>query len=183
MNTRRHALTDITGFTITVLFLASIVVAANHLTHAKRSGPVFIGANDMVVTAGTSGLARPAAASNSVANLKALNAAVPADVILPVLKADPVPLAMVPPRIVTSVFPEYPASAIKEGIEGVALVRAFISAGGDVEDVEVKTSSGNGYLDKAATTAVRQWKFEAARRGIEVIASWFEVPVRFTLSN
>jgi outer membrane biosynthesis protein TonB len=36
---------------------------------------------------------------------------------------------------------------------------------------------------KAATTAVRQWRFDPARNGTEAVAVWVLLPVEFHLSD
>jgi iron complex outermembrane receptor protein len=53
-----------------------------------------------------------------------------------------------------------------------------VRADGSVGDVEVAVSAGPE-LDEAATVALRQWRFEPARRGGEPFASRIRVPFRF----
>ncbi|HTY13593.1 MAG TPA: TonB family protein [Candidatus Omnitrophota bacterium] len=92
-----------------------------------------------------------------------------------------VTVPVIPPRVISEVLPEYPASALEKGTEGVVLVQAYIGASGKPEKVEVKTSSGNAELDSAAVSAVSQWIFSPASQSSAAVASWFEVPVRFNL--
>ncbi len=96
-------------------------------------------------------------------------------------KIGPVPLPLIPPRLIFQVLPDYPVSALKEGTQGTVLLRVFVSTDGQADDVRVKTSSGNRSLDKSAAEALSSWKFEPAKRGAQAIASWFEVPVRFKI--
>ena len=86
-----------------------------------------------------------------------------------------------PPKVISQVLPEYPASALQNEIAGVVLVQACVGINGMVEKSEVKTSSGNADLDSSAVKAVSQWTFSPATQGSASISSWFEVPVRFSL--
>jgi len=92
-----------------------------------------------------------------------------------------VTLPITPPRVISQVLPEYPASALENEIEGVTLVQAYIGLNGKVEKTEIKTSSGNADLDASAINAVSKWIFSPATQGSASIASWFDVPVRFSL--
>lgn len=91
------------------------------------------------------------------------------------------PLPIVPPRIISQVWPEYPVSALEKGIEGMVLVQAYIGINGNTERLEVKTSSGYPELDEAAIKAVSNWQFAPATQNGAALASWFEVPIRFRL--
>jgi len=99
---------------------------------------------------------------------------------LPIPNISAVPLPIVPPKVLFQVLPEFPRS-VKDG--GALVLRALISSSGDVDRVEVKSSSGNGSLDRSAASAISRWKFSPARRGAAAIASWFEIPVRFEVDN
>jgi protein TonB len=79
------------------------------------------------------------------------------------------------------VKPSYPASARRLGIEGTTLLRVYVSADGQVTDVQVDTSAGHADLDRAAADAVRRWRFEPGRRGSEPIGMWVRLPVQFVL--
>ena len=85
------------------------------------------------------------------------------------------------PRGGYQVTPSYPASARRLGIEGTALLRVFVDAAGHVGDIVVKQSAGHPDLDRAATDAVRRWRFDPARRGVDAVAMWVELPVEFHL--
>jgi len=86
-----------------------------------------------------------------------------------------------PPRVISQVLPEYPASALENEIEGMTLVQAYVGLNGAVDRTEIKTSSGNADLDVSAVKAVFQWTFSPALQGGAAIASLFEVPVRFSI--
>jgi TonB family protein len=57
--------------------------------------------------------------------------------------------------------PEYPASARRRGIEGVAVVEVQVSPDGHCERPQLAQSSGCPALDEAALSAIRKWKYEA----------------------
>jgi protein TonB len=92
------------------------------------------------------------------------------------------PLPIFPPKIIYSVLPQYPSSALSQGLEGTTLLSVYVGLNGAAEKVEVKASSGLAELDDAAAAAVAQWKFNPALQGGTAIASCFEVPVRFDVN-
>lgn len=77
--------------------------------------------------------------------------------------------------------PSYPASARRLGIQGITMLRVHVLVDGRVGDVLVETSAGHPDLDQAAAAAVRQWRFEPARRGDDAVAMWVLLPVDFRL--
>lgn len=79
--------------------------------------------------------------------------------------------------------PAYPPAARRRSLEGRAVVRATISAEGQVASVELRHSSTHDALDQAALDAVRRWKFAPARRGEQAIAGAVDVPVVFRLED
>ncbi|HXJ80691.1 MAG TPA: energy transducer TonB [Candidatus Methylomirabilis sp.] len=79
--------------------------------------------------------------------------------------------------------PSYPASARQLGIQGTARLRVQVLADGHVGEIIVESSAGHADLDRAATEAVRQWRFEPARRGTEPVATWVLLPVQFQLKR
>lgn len=64
----------------------------------------------------------------------------------------------------------YPEEARARGVEAQVALRLGIDDGGAVSDVELLEPAGNGF-DEAAIDAVRQFRFEPARRGGVAIAS------------
>jgi protein TonB len=90
-------------------------------------------------------------------------------------------LPIIPPKVISTVLPEYPTPALKAGTEGLVMVQAYIGSKGTAERVEIKTSSGDPELDQAAIKAVSQWRFAPAAQGGTALNSWFEVPVRFSI--
>jgi len=92
------------------------------------------------------------------------------------------PLPILPPRVVYSVLPVYPESALQKTQAGTVLLSLYINATGKAERVEVKTSSGVSELDQSAISAVSRWRFDPATQGGTVVTSRFEVPVRFQIN-
>jgi protein TonB len=62
-----------------------------------------------------------------------------------------------PPALITRVEPVYPGVAVSARIQGVVVLEATVGRDGRVEDVRVLRSIP--LLDKAATDAVRQWRY------------------------
>ena len=81
------------------------------------------------------------------------------------------------------VKPEFPESARKAHAEGTTLLRVEVLANGRVGEVVVTRSSGRQDFDDAAIAAVKQWRFEPARRGSTAVGMWASLPVRFQLSE
>ncbi|MFQ5783505.1 MAG: TonB family protein [Alphaproteobacteria bacterium] len=79
--------------------------------------------------------------------------------------------------------PEYPYLARRRGIEGSVVVGVTVLSDGYPQRVWVIASSGHGILDRAAATAVRKWKFIAARRRGAPVAASIEVPITFRLED
>lgn len=88
-----------------------------------------------------------------------------------------------PARLVHSVKPDYPPSALEGDHQGVVVVQAEVRADGTCGDVQVVQSSGSRVLDRAAVRAVKQWRWEPARRGDEPVASTVRCRIRFELEQ
>lgn len=87
------------------------------------------------------------------------------------------------PRGGYQVRPSYPATARGLGVEGTTLLRVLVQDDGRVGEVRVQKSAGHPDLDRAAADAVRQWRFDPARRGDAAVAVWVLLPVEFHLSR
>ena len=61
--------------------------------------------------------------------------------------------------------PHYPDSARREGKEGRVLLRVLVDEDGRTKAIEINTSSGHDMLDRAATEAIKKWRFVPARAG------------------
>ena len=79
--------------------------------------------------------------------------------------------------------PHYPNSARREGKEGRVLLRVLVDEQGKTKAIEVNTSSGHDLLDRAATDAIKNWRFVPARVGGKPIETWVKIPIEFQLSN
>ena len=79
--------------------------------------------------------------------------------------------------------PPYPPQSRRIGEEGKVVLRVRVSADGNAQEVEVKTSSGSNRLDESARKTVRQWKFVPAKRGGVAVESWVQVPIVFKLEE
>ncbi|MHC4992244.1 MAG: energy transducer TonB [Planctomycetota bacterium] len=79
--------------------------------------------------------------------------------------------------------PPYPRIARRRGYEGVVELFVQVLASGACGEVQVRQSSGYRALDRAATKAVREWRFRPASRDGRSIESWIEVPVEFKLED
>jgi protein TonB len=77
--------------------------------------------------------------------------------------------------------PAYPAIAKRLRIEGTVLVRVLVSPAGLPKKIELAHTSGSPVLDEAALKAVRDWAFVPARRGVEPVEAWVEIPINFHL--
>lgn len=153
---------------LNVLFLILVVAAAGYYSHSfSRSSvqaPVFTYTEAV----------QPKPIANTIVQPIIKKAIVPV----------PQPTASLPilsPRVLYSILPEYPASAMEKGIEGKVLVQARINNLGAVEKTQIKESSSYSELDAEALRAVSLWKFSPATQGGSAISSIFEVPVRFSL--
>lgn len=110
-------------------------------------------------------LITPAAAEDLAASGSAplvdesVNAAAPSS--LP--ESSPAPaevVAAVAPNLVKMVQPEYPTEAAMRGIEGWVDVSMQVNAAGDVVAPRIEDSSRGRLFNRAALTAVQQWKYE-----------------------
>ena len=75
--------------------------------------------------------------------------------------------------------PKYPASMLRAGVGGTVVVLAEVDAQGNPVNVRVVERSGERDLDRAALSAVKQWRFEPAMRNGKAIATSVKVPVDF----
>ena len=76
--------------------------------------------------------------------------------------------------------PRYPREALRDNAGGTVRVRVTVGTDGSVERLQVETGSGNRHLDRAATEAVRRWRFQPATRNGQPVSADVLVPVEFT---
>lgn len=77
--------------------------------------------------------------------------------------------------------PAYPRLSRRLREEGEVELRVRVDAAGRAVTVELARSSGSARLDQAALHAVRNWRFEPARRGRQAVEAWVRVPILFKL--
>jgi len=79
--------------------------------------------------------------------------------------------------------PPYPEIARRRGYEGTVRLEVEVSAGGGVEKVRVRKSSGYEVLDRSALETVRDWRFIPARFGGIPVKSTVIIPITFKLKE
>src|SRR5438876_253088 len=84
------------------------------------------------------------------------------------------------PRILYKPDPEYTEEARKAKYQGVCVLWLVVGPDGTPHDVRVSRALGMG-LDQKAIEAVRQWKFEPARKDGKPVSVMVNVEVNFRL--
>jgi protein TonB len=117
--------------------------------------------------------------------------AAPVETVAPVAAAEPAPPP--PPAPVKAAFggigyknnpePEYPAQAVRQGLQGTVILRVRVLANGTADTVEVLKTSGRKLLDDAAIATVQRWQFAPSTRGGEPIDGFATVPIEFKLDT
>jgi TonB family protein len=93
----------------------------------------------------------------------------------------PPPLQEAAPLYRENERPVYPRIARQRGYEGTVLLDVLVTREGRAVEVDVAKSCGHRILDEAAQEAVREWRFEPAKRGDEAVEMRVRIPVRFRL--
>jgi periplasmic protein TonB len=86
-----------------------------------------------------------------------------------------------PPKRLTSVAPRYPASAIGNRTDGVALLDGVVRLDGTIGDIALVRSSGSRDLDVEAARSFRQWTFTPGSRNGRAVAVVISVQISFTV--
>jgi protein TonB len=99
----------------------------------------------------------------------------------PVTPREPVRIGgtITAPTKVFDVAPLYPAIARDAGVEGTVILQATTGLDGRVDDLQVLRSVP--FLDQAAMTAVRQWRYTPTRLNGQPVAVIMTVTVSFRL--
>jgi TonB family protein len=92
------------------------------------------------------------------------------------------PQGFTPPRLVSSVQPEYSERARNAGVQGSVVLNVHVAADGHVDDVELRDKLDPD-LDQNAVAAVRKWKFGPARRDGEPVAVETTTQIQYTLDK
>ncbi len=77
--------------------------------------------------------------------------------------------------------PNYPALSRRLKEQGKVLLEVEVSASGLVEQVVIIKSSGFERLDEVALKTVKNWRFIAAKKDQQLVASKVQVPINFIL--
>jgi TonB family protein len=84
-------------------------------------------------------------------------------------------------RLLKRVDPEYPAEALASRRSGKVVLKVNVAENGAVASVH--TVSGDPLLARAASTAVRNWRYEPYRQGDHAAKFQTDVTLSFTLPN
>lgn len=84
------------------------------------------------------------------------------------------------PVPISSPPPVYPAAALRRGESGEALLRVHVGPDGLPYAVDLVRGSGSRLLDRAATDAVRKWRFRPAMRDGQPVDGAVQVPISFS---
>jgi periplasmic protein TonB len=95
----------------------------------------------------------------------------PADRAAPTADAAPEPIA--------SPAPSYPSDALRNRESGTVVLRVHVDANGSPYAVDLLQSSRSRSLDRAATQAVKRWRFRPALRGGQPVPGEIQVPISF----
>ena len=74
--------------------------------------------------------------------------------------------------------PIYPEWAKKQGIEANVELKFWVLSSGEVSSIEVYRTSGWSGLDRLASEALSQWRFEPIKRDV---VQWGIITFRFKL--
>jgi TonB family protein len=87
-----------------------------------------------------------------------------------------------PPKAVYSPDPEYSEQARKAGLQGACLLSLTVQSDGTPTDIQVTKSLGMG-LDEKSIEAIRNWRFEPARRDGIAIPGKITIETTFHLGG
>ena len=87
------------------------------------------------------------------------------------------------PQPLSSPAPRYPREAQRRGETGTVLLRVHVGPDGTPYSVDLVQGSGSRALDRAASDAVRRWRFRPAIRNGQAVAGTVQVPITFNLQR
>lgn len=85
--------------------------------------------------------------------------------------------------VVSRIPPQYPRSAKRRKVEGWVKVAFSVDAEGKVSEVDVIDSQPDRVFDRAAITAIRQWRFKAKIEDGVPVDSRYSQTIEFNLTN
>jgi protein TonB len=80
---------------------------------------------------------------------------------------------------VSAPAPGYPPDAFRRGESGTVLLRVHVGPDGIPYAVDLVRSSHSRSLDRAASDAVKRWRFRPAQRNGQPVAADVQVPITF----
>lgn len=83
------------------------------------------------------------------------------------------------PVPVSAPAPGYPPDAFRRGESGTVLLRVHVGPDGIPYAVDLVRSSHSRSLDRAASDAVKRWRFRPAQRNGQPVAADVQVPITF----
>ena len=86
------------------------------------------------------------------------------------------------PRLLREVKPQYAPRAMEEKVQGEVLMECVVKADGTVGDIKIVKPLHED-LDKAATDALAQWRFEPGTRDGKPVAVLVTIAMTFTLKD
>lgn len=95
----------------------------------------------------------------------------PANAVAPAPGDTPVPIS--------SPAPGYPPDAFRRGESGTVVLRVHVGPDGVPYAVDLVRSSHSRSLDRAASEAVKRWRFRPAQRNGQPVAAEIQVPIVF----
>ncbi len=87
------------------------------------------------------------------------------------------------PVPIESPAPRYPRDALRNGESGTVLLRVHVGPDGTTQAVDLVQGSGSRSLDRAATEAVKRWRFQPAQRNGEAVDGVVQVPIAFNADD
>ncbi len=97
------------------------------------------------------------------------------------------PAPMTPPDFgadyLNNPAPRYPVESRHLREQGTVTIKVLVSPEGVVQELKLAESSGHSRLDKAALSAVRNWRFAPAKQAGKPVAAWVIVPIPFVLKG
>ncbi len=87
------------------------------------------------------------------------------------------------PQPISRTQPKYPAEAMRRNETGTVVVRVEVDTDGTPKDISIARSSRSRSLDRAAMSAVRQWRFRPAQRDGRAVVASVDVPFEFTFQD
>jgi protein TonB len=87
--------------------------------------------------------------------------------------------AFTPPVPIRAPAPGYPPAAYRNGDSGTVLLRVHVDPLGMPYAIDLVQSSRSRELDRAASDAVKRWRFQPAQRNGQPVAGEVQVPITF----